>query len=241
MAEPANPANPQSQGAGGDGDKSKLFFGKYKTIEEAETGYKELERSFHTNTTELAGLRRTIEERIPERNSSGYSHDGTTNPTYVPTDPNVAGQVLANFYADPVGTLVAVKEAAKKELREETRRESESANQHRSRVAAWASQNQDVLVHGDLLDYHVRQTDPRLAIETRLEDAAKKVRTRVAELKGSNPNQGPIIEAPSHGNAVPASPAAPAATTQGGETVLAGYAAERNRASRKPLGVMGRK
>lgn len=242
MAEAQNPANPQSQGAGDEGDKNKLFFGKYKSIEEAEAGYKELERGFHGQAQEISKLNRTIEERLPVQPSQGgYSHDGARAAS---ADPNAAAQFLTQFYSDPIGTIAAVKEVTKREVYEDSRRAADEAGKNRSRVASWATNNQDVMQYPDLLEYYSSRTDSRLSIETRLDDAAKQVRKRVAELKGPNGNNGagpgPVIEAPSGGNEAPAAPPKAPVGGPSAESQLASYASARNTASRKPLNVRGR-
>lgn len=51
-----------------EGDKPQLIFGKYKSLEEAEKAYKNLERSFGKKSTEAARLRKELEQlRIPAK------------------------------------------------------------------------------------------------------------------------------------------------------------------------------
>lgn len=245
MADQTNPANPQSQGAGEAGDKTKLYAGKYKTPEELEAGYKELERGFHDTRQEVSQLRQTIETRIPEPPADrGYGQGGTYTPVASAADPNLSAQVLSNFYQDPVGTLRSVAEVATQEAEKRIlKRQSEEAN-NKSRVASWLAKNPDLEKHGDLLDFHVRQTDGRLAVESRLDEAAKRVRERLVELRGvapeSTPNPGSYIPGPSGlREGAPASqPVVQPATD--GESQLASYAAQRNSGRMKIPGRTGR-
>ncbi|HHY44808.1 MAG TPA: hypothetical protein GX512_03755 [Firmicutes bacterium] len=51
-----------------EGDKPQLIFGKYKSLEEAEKAYKNLERSFGKKSTEAARLRKELEQlRTPAK------------------------------------------------------------------------------------------------------------------------------------------------------------------------------
>ncbi len=174
MADDQKTDNSKSQDSGTDGDKGKLFFGKYKTIEEAEHGYKELERGFHTKAQEASTYKEIVDRVGTERRE-----------TYVqPTDQGQATQELTSFYADPVKWKQQVKQEA---IAEATRTISGQVQQTQdlsNRVTAWAGRNPDVSEHQDLLEVYVKRTDARLSPENRLDLAAGEVRKRLAVLRG---------------------------------------------------------
>lgn len=231
MAGPENTADPKSQGAADGGDKTKLYAGKYKTPEEMEAAYKELERGYHETRQEVSQLRQTIETRIPE---GGYGQGGQYVPAGVrpEADPNVASQVLTRFYTDPIGVLKEVKDTAAQEAEARISKRQADAEALKSRVSAWAAKNPDVAQYSDLLDFHVRQTDGRLAPETRLDQAAKVVRQRLVELRGKpgegNPNPDEYIPGPSGQRTEGGGGPAPKQEPETGESALAAYAASRN-------------
>lgn len=237
-------ANSQSQDASKDGDKEKLFFGKYKTIEDAESAYKEGERKMHEATQQAAQWKEIAEKR--EATLSDETAYGRGQQYVTPqTDSGQAAQVLSRFYQDPIGVLREVKDTAAAEAEQRwTKRQREEAN-NRDRVQAWLAKNPDLAPHGDLLDFYVRQTDGRLAVESRLDAGGSKVRARLVELRGApgeaNPNPEDYIPGPSGrrdggGHDAPR----PVLTTLTAESELAKYAAERNASRMKRPGQHGR-
>lgn len=237
--------NSQSRDSANAGDKVKLYAGKFKTPEELEAGYSELEKGFHATRQEVSQLRQTIETRIPERSEGDYGRgSGGYAPVHPEADQAQAAQVLARFYQDPIGVLREVKDTAAQEAEQRvSRRQREEAN-NRERVQTWLGKNPDLVTHSDLLDYHVRQTDGRLAVESRLDAAAGKVRERLRELRGTpgsvSPNPTDYIPGPSgmrDGGQAQAQTAAPAFTA---ESELASYAASRNTGRMKIPGRHGR-
>lgn len=232
MADLANPANTQSQVAGGEGDKTKLFFGKYKTLEEAETGFKEQERKMHEATQQAAQWKELAETPRTASARGDYGEDGT----YVPApqhNQEQATQVLTNFYRDPVGTLRQIKDVAVQEAEDRIVKRQNAEAQNRDKVNTWLERNTDLKPHGDLLGFYVGQTDGRLAIESRLDAAAKRTRERLVELRGTAssaaPNPGDFVPGPSGSReGAPAGSPAPAPTAADGESQLAKYASERN-------------
>ena len=249
MADQQNTADPKSQGAGGEGDKEKLFFGKYRTLEDAEAGFKESERRMH-EATQQAAQWKEIAERAPTAPAEGgYGQGGGYRSGYVvpaeTSNPDQAAQVLARFYQDPIGVLTEVQETAAQKAAEKLRRQQAEENDKRARIQNWLAQNQDLAKHGDLLDAHVRQTDGRLAVETRLNLAAEKVRDRLKELRGepreANPNPQDYIPGPSGSReGAPAGGPAPATGPADQESQLAAYAAQRNTGRIKVPGRHGR-
>jgi hypothetical protein len=195
MAEPENTPNPNPQGGGSEGGKQKLLAGKYKTVEDLEDGYKNLEKGFHETRQEISQLREIVETRLPQQDY-GQGGEYGRQVADAPVQPQAA-QVLTQFYSDPVGTLRAVKDTTKQEILQEQQRERAMAQ----RVSAWAERNPDVTQYQELMEYWVARTDGRLAPEKRLDEAAKKVRERLVELRGkpreANPNPGDYTPGPS--------------------------------------------
>ena len=249
MADQQNTPNPTPQGGDGDSGKEKLFFGKYKTLEDAEVAFKEGERRMH-EATQQAAQWKEIAERAPVAPAEGsYGQGGSYRTGYAPvpeaSTPDQAAQVLARFYQDPIGVLTEVQETAAQKAADKLRRQQAEENDKRGRIQNWLAQNPDLAKHGDLLDAHVRQTDGRLAVETRLNLAAEKVRDRLKELRGepreANPNPQDYIPGPSGSReGAPAGGPAPVAGPADQESQLAAYAAQRNTGRIKVPGRHGR-
>ena len=243
MAEPGHTPDPNPQGGAGDGgDKTKLYAGKFKTIEEMETAHKELERQWHEERQANSSIRQEVGEIRSILESGGYGQGGRRE-DYTPaaTDPNVNTKVLQELYQNPVGVLQAVKESAKKELREELTRDEQLQRRNAHIVSQWVERNPDVSSYPDLLGFYVQQTDARLTPDKRLDAAAEAVRKRVVELRqGRQPNAGPNpgdhIEPPSGGSAGGQTPTAPATPQPGDpERELAQFVAKHNATARRPL------
>jgi len=178
MADDQKTADSKSQDAGSEGDKGKLFFGKYKSIEEAEAGHKELERSYHAKAQE-ASTYKEIVDRV-----------GTTEgrQTYVQpqqADQGQATQELTSFYSNPLKWKEQVKREAVAEATQLISGQVQKNTDLSNRVTAWAGRNTDVSEHQDLLEVYVKRTDARLSPENRLDLAAGEVRKRLATLRGS--------------------------------------------------------
>lgn len=239
MAEPIiDPNNPNAPGSG-DVGADKLIFGKYKSIEEAEKGYKELEKGYHENNQSIKKLSENVEAL-----TAAYGEGGSYRPVAEPqVDPNANSQVLTELYRNPIGVLQTVKEAAKRELRDELSRDQQAQNRNAGIVSEWTGRNPDVLPYGDLLSYYVAQTDARLTPDKRLDLAAGSVRKRLIEIKQGKQSAGPapgdFTEAPGggeHRNAEYA-PNPSGGNQPDPEANLKSYVASRNATARKPLGM----
>lgn len=231
---------PNAQGADDAGAGSKLIFGKYKTMEDAEKAHKDLERGFHADRERSA----RVEERLELLESSrdeGYGRGQQQHVDVIPQSRDKS-QRLTEFYTDPDKVLDEVEERAARRAEYRISQRQQQTNEHAQRVTAWTEQNKDVTAYPELLTYWVGQTDGRLGIETRLDKAAVKVRQRVLELKGKpvagEPDPDTVIEGADQSGA-PAGgrqPAAKGSRSVDPESELAKYAAGRNRVARKPLG-----
>jgi hypothetical protein len=231
-----NPNTPNSQDSGNGGEK--LIFGKYKTMDEAEKGYKSLEKDFHESRETV----KRFDERFDALESrlvpadDGYGRGGyapAPREDYRAPAATDQSQTLQRFYQNPQEVLNEVEERAAARVR----RESDVANRNQRVVNEWLSKNQDVSAYPELLTYWVGQQDQRLAPQRKLEEAAKMVRQRITEIKGTRetpePKPGDIIESP--GSTAPGGKAPAAAAPSSSESQLGSYVAQRNNSARKPL------
>lgn len=178
-----NTEQPNEQGSGDEGSSEKLFFGKYKSLEEAEKGYKELEQGFHAKAQEAAQYREVADRAQVYRGPEGdYGHGGTYVPASNPAD---AAQELSQLYADPVGWKRKVQQEAVLTAAQVIARQQNAARELEGRFNAWRERNPDIQGHEDFLTPFVNQTDPRLAPEARLDLAAMQLRRRLAEVRGT--------------------------------------------------------
>lgn len=235
-----NPEHSQSQDSGGAGDDKKLYAGKYKSPEELERAYKELERGYHESNERFSRLEEKFDQ-FSSRLDEGYGR-GESRHTVPQETAGDNDRVLREFYTDPTRVLSTVEERAVRRAKMELTKEQQQVQDHAARVNGWLSQNQDIAAYPELLTYHVGQTDGRLSIERRLDQAAEKVRKRILELRGKpeegDPDPEKIVEAPggvSQGQGQ--SRSAPTQPAPSGESQLASYALQRNRTARKPLGI----
>lgn len=231
---PNTPSPQDSDNAGGE----KLIFGKYKTIEEAEKAHKELERHYHEDRTEISRLGEAVEGLVQLEQSRTVNPDATP----VNQEPNMSARVLTEFYQNPIGVLTNIKDIAKKEIREELTKEQQASQQNAATVSKWASNNPDVVAHGDLLAFYVSQTDAKLSPDKRLDKAAEIVRKRIIELRQgkslSSPAPGDHVDAPGgSGGEGDRSPNSSNLTPADPEASLKAYVASRNKSVRRPLGM----
>jgi hypothetical protein len=235
-----NPNTPSSQDSGHAGDGSTaLIFGKYKSIEEAEKAHKELERKFHEGNERYVQL----DSRLQQLETRGYGDGGDEGygrgQTYAPAatqpDPDNA-QLLTRLYADPKGTLGEIEERATQKAIQRISQHTQKTADYQQRIAGWTAQNQDVAAYGDLLTFYVGQTDARLTPETRLDQAAERVRKRVLELKGApqqqEPNPANFVDGATSAHGAPARQQV---ASNSNESQLKGYVSSRNSSTRKPL------
>lgn len=239
-AKDQNTPNPQGSDVEG-GDK--LLAGKYKSVEELERGYKELETGYHQNRQELREIRELVETRLPQRDEyqTGYGQGGdySRGQSSQTDDSRTQQEVLTRFYQNPLGVLTAVKEEAKREISEEFTRAQRLQQRNSEAISRWSSKNQDIVgdeVAQRLLTSFVAETDGRLSPESRLDQAADKVRRVLASKKAPGnrePNPGDHIESPTGEGSGNYSPPKQTPQPQDMESHLRSYMAER-RAARGP-------
>lgn len=144
---------PNSQDGADEGGESKLIFGKYKTIEEAEKGTKELERKFHESNERYSKLEERLELMENSRNDASYGR-GQTGETFreeAPAGDN--SRVLQEFYQDPIKVLSQVEERATRRAAQQIAQQQQVSSDNAARVQKWTEQNQDVTQYPELLTY----------------------------------------------------------------------------------------
>lgn len=243
QTENQNTSNSQSSG---DGGEKKLYAGKYQTVEELENAYRESEKKFHESNQ----LSREVLDRLdrlentralPREEYSGS--DGYGRGEVYDSASADDQRVLTDFYVRPTKVLSEMEERAAAKAEQRIRQQQKQQNEYQARVAAWAQNNQDVASeYGDLLSFYVGQTDARKSPEARLDEAAAKVRQRVAQLHGkgrtsAEPNADEFVDGASGGSRSSGNRAPAGKPVVDAESQLGSYAAERNRSARKPLGL----
>jgi hypothetical protein len=227
-----------TDGAGADSGSEKLVFGKFKTLDEAEKSYKELERKFHDGNEKFTRFESRLDrlEQLPV--DEGYGR----GQVYVPpqqTSGDDNTQLLTRFYSDTKGVLAEVEERGARRAYQLVTSEQRKAQDYQARVAQWTQDNPDVAAYGDLLTHYVGQTDGRLAPETRLDRAAVQVRKRVLELKGKptqqNDDPAQFVDGAIGSRGGEGESRAAVTQPASSESQLKSYTAARNIASRKPL------
>lgn len=172
------PQNPKSQGAAPAGDKPDYLVEKFGSVEDQAKGYRELEKKYHedlnTIKQELASLKQ------------GVRVEDTRTHELPPDDDN---QELVEFYKSPSAYRRRVIDEAKQELRVETvQREA-----LRDVLSNFFQKNPDLVGQEPLLEWYVRQEDPRLTPTDRLQNAAKHTREHIVNLrKAPEPKPNPL-------------------------------------------------
>lgn len=192
-----NQNTPTPQDSGNEGGGKKLYAGKFETVEAMEKGYIEAEKGFHEvrqTRQEVKELRELFESRLAlVDDGEGYGRGGSGNYTPVtePGAPANGTQTLTRFYTDPDGFLRERDERISHEVENRIVAKQTKEAELRNRIVAWNGQNPDVAAYPDILEYWVKRTDGRLSPESRLDQAAVKVRERLVELRKGRPESGP--------------------------------------------------
>jgi len=179
------PADSKSQDAGREGDRPEYLVEKYGSVEDQAKGYAELEKKYHqdldTLKAEVNSLKRGV--RVED-----------LQPHLPPADTD--NQELVDFYRSPSQYRRRVVEEAKSELRQENQ-QKDAVQQVLTR---FFSQNSDLVGQEPLLEWYVRQEDPRLDPTDRLTAAAKRTRDHITNLRKapeSRPNPQEFVDEPS--------------------------------------------
>lgn len=210
------------------------FLGKYSSVEEAERGYKELERFAYEQSRQAADARKQLEQlasnQIPG-SAYGYVPAGQVPgyPGFI--DPRQEAE-LQEFSVNPLSYLNKRDEKVRRQAAEEIRREVRAELSARDTLSQWKGENPDLVRHEPLVATFVAQQPAHLSVREKLDRAAEETRRYLAsELARSGqgrqaPQPGTFVESPG-GAPVPAQSAQyqePATS----EAELADFVRERN-------------
>lgn len=183
------------------------FLGKYTTIEEAERGYKELERFAYDQSRQAADTRKQLEQLaasqvpgstygyVPVQNAAGLGYN---------IDPRQEAE-LQDFYANPLNHLRRRDENVRQQTAAEIRREMRAELNARDTLSAWKADNPDLLRHEPLVATFVAQQPAHLSVREKLDRAAEEARRyRDSELAKNGPARqtpqlGQFVESPGGG------------------------------------------
>lgn len=157
----------------------KLIYGKYKTQEEADKGFAELQKYATEKAQEAARNKEALEQLLEPATKPVAKADDTDK-----GDDGMDDETFAQrFMENPRKFL--------KQVREETRREAVAeAAQHnelylatREFIGKFLDDNQDVRQNSKLFTMHLAGTNPKEKLGERLEAAAKMTRDEVTRIK----------------------------------------------------------
>ncbi len=230
-----NSQNSSEQGGGDKGSQDEhLYAGKYKTVEEMEKGYKEIEKNFHERPTrqDFQDLKELVETRL---NPVEDEHEGGEYKTRENGDEGK--ETLAEMYRDPDAYFA--KREKQMEERMEVKSQKKSSND--TAINTWLAENSDLNnpTGQALLGVYASREDGKLSVRKKLDNAAVHVRAQIAELRGKvaddqNSNAENHIEGPGSDGGERKSPI----TQQSAETELAKHVNQRklDAQPRKPTG-----
>lgn len=217
MAGPADNAaasdNAAAEGTQEPQQTQQKFLGKYTSLEDAERGYKELERFAYEQSRQAADARRQIEQLasaqipgsaygyVPAQQAAGMGYQ----PGFI--DPRQEAEIQ-DFYTNPLNHLRKRDESVKRQAAEEIRREMRAELAARDTLQAWKGENPDLVRHEPLVATFVAQQPAHLSVREKLDRAAEEARrylTRELASAGQSrqaPNPNVVVESPGGGSPV---------------------------------------
>jgi hypothetical protein len=201
MAEtPETPATPES-GSG-------TSIEKFKTPEERDRAYVELERLAYSQTQRLADLERKLEgleQPAPAPERSFTELYPSSQPKLYQRETELASRLLT----EPSRVLREHAEF----VRQNTIREVEQLISHQDAIARFKQANPDLAAHEEIVGMFVRKQPSNLSPSERLKRAAPEARAYIASL-ARNSNQASTTLDPATYVEAPTSRSAPAAPSQ---------------------------
>lgn len=185
-ATPKKPAESQSQDAGHEGDQPEFLLEKFSSVEDQAKGYIELEKKYHSDLDTLKNEVKLLKKGVPVEDTHSY--------TPPPKDDD--SQELIEFYRSPSDYRRRVKDEVKQELRQE----NQQLNAIQQTLQRFFTANPDLVGQEPLVEWYVRQEDPRLEPQDRLSNAAKRTREHITNLRkapDSRPNPDEFVDEPS--------------------------------------------
>jgi hypothetical protein len=200
MAELRTPTTPE-QGPDHEGEEAGTSIEKFKSGEERDKAYVELEKFTRSQGEQLATLQKQLEDlnlTLHQRQSDDRSYGDYSRYTYPGQPETVYGNdpqsdVKRRFYVDPIQVIdEKLQHTASKVIQAVEERMA-----HQEMVHSFKLDNPDLVKHEPLVASFVRRQDPRLPPHEKLSRAAKEARAYLAEVArgGSPQSQGPNPDA----------------------------------------------
>lgn len=179
------PAQPQSQGAGNEGERPEFLVEKFGSVEDQAKAYRDLEKKYHEDLNAVKAEIKSLKQ--------GVRVEELQPRTSQPDDDSAE---LVEFYKSPSTYRKRVVEEAKEEIR----REALQREAVQQTIQRFYQQNPDLQGQEPLLEWYVRQEDPRLDPADRLNTAAKRTRDHITNLRKApepKPNPAEFVDEPS--------------------------------------------
>jgi hypothetical protein len=171
--------NPGAQAGGGEPKQDKLFAGKYKTAEELEEGYKQLQGLTTRVSQRVADLEYQMEQDAAQRNV-------VTNTDQGAQDPNGFANIFSSkLFTDPEGTLAS----REQKLRDDIRREVQTTVSAAALYQRFLGRNPDLEPYEDMLVQFINREHPQSPANERLENAGKALRAEIQKIRATGNRQ----------------------------------------------------
>lgn len=187
------------------------FLGKYTSLEEAERGYKELERFAYEQSRRATDAQKQLETLASQPQFQGapygYAPAGTV-PGYAGypgfIDPRQEAE-LQQFSTNPLEYLRRRDTEVEKRAIDRARQEFRGELAARDTLGQWKSENPDLVRHEPLVATFVAQQPAHLSIREKLDRAGEEARRYLASeisrqaRTGTAPNPNQVVESPFSG------------------------------------------
>jgi len=222
-----DPQAPQSDNLGG-----KKILGKYATVEEAERGYRELERFAYEQSRRASEATRQIEQLASQGAASNVDRFGYASNNQGFINPQQEAE-YNHFVTQPLDYLKRRDEAVERRALDRARAEFRTELNARDILSQWKSDNPDLVRHEPLIGTFVAQQPAHLSIREKLDRAGEEARrylaneiARTSQNRQNSPNPNSVVEAPS--GSAPNFSQASFQEPPASEDALAEYIKERN-------------
>ena len=207
--EPQIPATPAS-GSG-------TSIEKFKTPEERDAAYLELEKSYYSQTQRLADIESKLDQMVQQQPAPAAPQDNRSFTDLYPGQQQLdksETELASRLLTRPSEVLKQHAEMVRRETMREVQGELHAARA----IDRVQIENPDLVKNEVLVGLYVRKQPTNLSPAERLKRAAPEVRKYLASIAGSNPqpnasqlDPNTYVESPASGpSAAPAAPAAPA-------------------------------
>lgn len=164
-------------------DEKPLLFGKYKTMEEAEKGHKELERHATEKGQEASRYKESLDAILSEPREKPTLKTTDDADVVVFQEGESEETFAERFMSNPRRFLRAIKNEARREASEEATAHTELFVATRDFIGSYLNENPDVRQNGKLFSLHLANTNPKEKLGKRLDDAAKMTREEITRIR----------------------------------------------------------